>query len=253
MEAHISCHLENGLATIGFYHPAHNSLPGFLLTQLAQTIHDTGLNPDVQLILLKSEGEKTFCAGASFDELGAIQDFETGKTFFLGFAKVILAMKNCPKLIIGRIHGKAIGGGVGLAAAMDYPMATKFASIRLSELAVGIGPFVIGPAVERKMGAAAFQMLSLNPTEWQTADWAKQHGLYYEVFESTDQLDQYIQQFTKQLLQSNPEALSNLKKVFWENTQNWDQLLNERAAISGHLVLSPFSKMAINNFKRGDR
>lgn len=253
MEAQINCHIENGLATISFYHPAHNSLPGFLLRQLAETIRDAGLNKEVLLILLKSEGDKTFCAGASFDELSAITDFDSGKTFFLGFANLILAMKNCPKLIIGRIHGKAIGGGVGLAAAMDYPMASKYASIRLSELAVGIGPFVIGPAVERKMGIAAFQMLALNPTEWQTAEWAKQHGLYYEVFDSTEQLDQYIKHFVSQLLHFNPEALANLKKVFWENTQDWELLLPERASISGRLVLSAFSKNAIDIFKRGDR
>jgi methylglutaconyl-CoA hydratase len=253
MEAHVSCTVENGLATIRFYHPSHNSLPGSLLKQLAQTIHDAGINKEVQLIVIRSEGEKTFCAGASFDELSSIQDFETGKTFFLGFANVILAMKNCPKIIIGRIHGKAIGGGVGLAAAMDYPLATKFASIRLSELAVGIGPFVIGPAVERKMGTAAFQMMSLNPDEWQTAEWAKQHGLFYEAFENTEQLDQYISHFTQKLLQFNPEALQNLKKVFWENTGHWEQLLNERAAISGKLVLSEFSKKAIAKFKLGSR
>lgn len=250
MDAQISCLIENRLATISFYHPAHNSLPGFLLQQLADTIREAGLNNDVQLILLKSEGEKSFCAGASFDELSSIQDFETGKTFFLGFARVLLAMRNCPKLIIGRIHGKAIGGGVGLTAAMDYPMASKYASIRLSELAVGIGPFVIGPAVERKMGAAVFQKLALNPNEWQTAEWAKQHGLFYEVFENTEQLDQYIQHFVQQLLQFNPEALLNLKQIFWENTSEWEQLLNDRASISGRLVLSEFSKRAIDTFKR---
>ncbi len=253
MEAQINCLIENGLATITFYHPAHNSLPGILLKELAETISNAGTNKDVKLILLKSEGEKTFCAGASFDELSTIVDFETGKRFFLGFANVILAMKNCPKLILGRIHGKAIGGGVGLAAAMDYPLAIKYASIRLSELAVGIGPFVIGPVVERKMGTAAFQMLALNPNEWQTAEWAKQHGLFYEVFETIEQLDQYIKHFIQQLLQFNPEALLNLKKVFWENTNDWEQLLDERAAISGQLVLSEFSKMAIEKFKRGDR
>jgi methylglutaconyl-CoA hydratase len=253
MDAHISCRNENGLATIAFFHPAHNSLPGYLLKELADTITDAGKNNEVKIILLKSEGEKTFCAGASFDELSSIQDFETGKTFFLGFAKVILAMRNCPKLILGRIQGKAIGGGVGLASAMDYPMATKFASIRLSELAVGIGPFVIGPAVERKMGKASFQMLALNPNEWQTAEWAKQHGLFYEVFDSTEQLDQYIQHFSNQLLQFNPEALQNLKRIFWEDTTNWEQLLDDRATISGRLVLSEFSKNAIDKFKRGER
>jgi methylglutaconyl-CoA hydratase len=249
MEAFVKCTIENGLANITFYHPSHNSLPGVLLKQLADTIEDCGKNPKVTLLLVKSAGEKTFCAGASFDELSSIQDLQTGKTFFMGFANVILAMRACPKIILGRIHGKAIGGGVGLAAAMDYPMATKFASVRLSELAVGIGPFVIGPAVERKIGASAFQMMALNPTEWQTADWAKQKGLFHEVFESTTQLDQYLQQFINQLMSFNPEALANLKTIFWEHTEDWNTLLEERAAISGRLVLSDFCKDAIQSFK----
>ncbi len=249
MEPYVRYTIENSLAIITFFHPAHNSLPGTLLQQLAETIRDCGKNQEVKLILLKAAGEKTFCAGASFDELSSITDLDSGKSFFMGFANVILAMRNCPKIILGRIHGKAIGGGVGLAAAMDYPIASKYASLRLSELAVGIGPFVIGPAVERKIGASAFQMMAINPTEWQTAEWAKQKGLYYEVFESTDQMDQYLDHFIKQLLQYNPEALIHLKTIFWENTGHWNTLLEQRASISGQLVLSDFCKNAIADFK----
>ncbi|MFZ1257275.1 MAG: enoyl-CoA hydratase/isomerase family protein [Saprospiraceae bacterium] len=250
MDAYVNCTIENGLAIIRFYHPAHNSLPGFLLKDLAHKITEAGENPQVKIILIQSAGDKTFCAGASFDELSNIQDIETGKIFFMGFAHVILAMRNCSKLILGRIQGKAIGGGVGLAAAMDYPMATQYASIRLSELAVGIGPFVIGPAVERKMGAAAFQMMAMNPTEWQTAQWAKQKGLFYEVFDTIEQLDLYQQKFITQLLEYNPEALHMLKKIFWEGTPDWEQKLIERAGISGRLVLSEISKKAIYQFKQ---
>lgn len=252
MQAQVITQIENSVATISFYHPAHNSLPGTLLDQLTQQIQEAGNNDSVRLVLLKSEGEKTFCAGASFDELILIRDFESGKKFFSGFAKVILAMRNCPKIIIGRVQGKAIGGGVGLAAAMDYTMATKYASIRLSELAVGIGPFVIGPAVERKMGTSAFQLLALNPTEWQTAEWAKQKGLFYEVFETTGQLDQYIEHFIKNLLSYSPDALCQLKKVFWETTGHWERLLDDRAAISGQLILTDYAKNAIEQFKKKD-
>lgn len=249
MDAFVNHNIENGLATIQFYHPAHNSLPGHMLAKLAHTIDELGQDERAKIILLTSEGEKTFCAGASFDELSSIQDFETGKKFFSGFANVILAIRNCPKIILCRIHGKAIGGGVGLAAAADYAFATKYASIRLSELAVGIGPFVIGPAVERKMGTSAFQKMALTPDEWQTAEWAKQKGLYNEVFESTQQLDEYILYFSNKLSSYNPQALYKLKTVFWEGTENWDQLLFERAAISGELVLSDYCKKAIEEFK----
>ncbi len=245
----VSFSVKNGVATIEFSHPAQNSLPGRLLTELVQAIEAAGADKDAIIVVLRSGGDRTFCAGASFDELMAICDFETGKRFFLGFANVINAMRRCPKLIIGRIHGKAVGGGVGLAAATDYCMATQWATIKLSELAVGIGPFVVGPACERKLGLSAFSQMAINATEWQTAYWAKEKGLFNEVFETPEQMDDYLARFTKILIKSSPEAMRELKRVFWQGTENWDTLLDERAAISGRLVLSDFTRNAIEAFK----
>ena len=238
----------NHITTIEFFHPAQNSLPGHLLNELVTHINQAGNDENTVLIILKSAGDRSFCAGASFTELAAIQDFEVGKKFFMGFANVINAIRKCSKIVIGRVHGKAVGGGVGLAAACDYSMATKYASIRLSELAVGIGPFVIGPAVERKIGLSAFSQMALNATEWQTADWGKQKGLFTEAFESVEQLDAYIEHFTAGLVKKNPAVLSQLKKIFWEGTENWDQLLEQRAEMSGGLILSDFAKDAIVKF-----
>ncbi len=245
----VSFEIKEQVAYITFEHPSHNSLPSLLLAKLQQTITQLGEQNDVLLIVLQSGGDRTFCAGASFDELAAIQDFHTGKKFFLGFANVINAIRKCPKIVIGRVHGRSIGGGVGLSAACDYCIATKFATIKLSELAVGIGPFVIGPAVQRKMRLSAFSQLAINATEWQTAEWAKDRGLYQEVFETVEQLDAYIAHFIAILKQSNPDALRLLKKVFWEGTDDWDALLDERAGMSGMLVLSDFTKNAIAAFK----
>ena len=239
----------NGLATITFSHPAHNSLPGRLLAKLVQSIETAGSDEKVKLILLKSGGDRTFCAGASFDELSSIEDLDQGKQFFMGFANVINAIRKCPKLVIGRIQGKAVGGGVGLAAATDYCFATKYASVKLSELAIGIGPFVIGPAVERKVGTSAFSHMSINATTWMDASWAQQKGLFMEVHESAENMDEAIHQLIKQLLAFNPNAMEALKKVFWEGTDHWDQLLSERAAMSGQLVLSDFTRAAIIAFK----
>ena len=238
-----------GIATITFFHPAHNSLPARLLAELAGAIRSAGQDDKVKVIILKSAGERTFCAGASFDELMAIEDFESGKRFFMGFANVINAMRKCPKFIIGRVQGKCVGGGVGLAAATDYCMATKYASVKLSELAIGIGPFVVGPAVERKVGTSAMTQMAINATEWQTAEWAKSKGLFTEAFASTEQLDAYLEEFSGRLAASNPEAMRLLKKVFWEGTEHWDTLLEERAAMSGKLVLSEFTSNAIKKFK----
>lgn len=249
-QGYVKIEKANGVAFIEFFHPAQNSLPGRLLSNLTEAFNQTGREEDIKVVVLKSGGDRTFCAGASFDELAAIENFEKGKQFFLGFANVINAMRKCPKFIIGRVQGKAVGGGVGLASATDYCMATKHASVKLSELAVGIGPFVVGPAVERKLGLSAFSHLSINASEWQTADWAKEKGLFNEVFDSAEQMDAYIAHLSEKLVNSNPEAMQMLKKVFWQGTEHWDELLDQRAAMSGKLVLSDFTKKAIESFKQ---
>ena len=245
----VKYHIENGIATVEFYHPLSNSLPGKVLAKLANTITELGTNSDALVIIVRSAGERVFCAGASFDELVAIKDLEVGKVFFSGFANVINACRKCPKLIIGRVQGKAVGGGVGLASAFDYTLATKFASVKLSELAVGIGPFVVGPAVERKIGVSGMSQLAIDATEWQTAEWARAKGLYTEIFDTAEEMDQAISTLADKLCKSNPEAMRLLKQVFWEGTEHWDTLLAERAAMSGQLVLSDFTKNAINSFK----
>lgn len=249
MEGTIKSTIVNGIGTITFFHPQSNSMPGVQLRNLATEIEKLGKDVNAKVIVLQSEGEKTFCAGASFDELIAIKDIETGLKFFSGFAMVINAMRKAPKFIIARVQGKAVGGGVGIASSADYTFAVNDASIKLSELAVGIGPFVVGPAVERKVGTSAFCQLTINATEWQTAQWAKEKGLYAEVFATSSEMDKGIQTLAQKLATSNPEAMMMLKKVMWEGTENWDTLLIERAGMSGTLVLSEFTVNAINKFK----
>lgn len=240
---------KNGLATIEFYHPMSNSLPGAILSQLAQTITNAGNDENIRVILLQSSGDRTFCAGASFEELSNIKNFEEGKKFFMGFANVINAARKCPKLIIGRVQGKAVGGGVGMASAVDYCIATKYASVKLSELALGIGPFVVGPAVERKIGTSSMSTMAINATKWYSAEWAKTKGLYAEVFENASEMDEHINELSLKLANSNPEATKALKKIFWEGTESWDALLDKRASISGKLILSTYSSNAINAIK----
>jgi methylglutaconyl-CoA hydratase len=251
MEAYVKSHTDPiGITTIEFFHPQGNSLPGQILEALAHEIHHAGLAHDTKLIVLRSEGERTFCAGASFDELSAIKNEEEGLRFFSGFAHVINAMRTCPKLIIGRIQGKCVGGGVGLAASVDYAIATEAAEIKLSELAIGIGPFVVGPAVERKIGNAAFSHLAIDATSWRIADWAKRKGLFAEVHTTTEGMDESISRLASTLAHSSPEAMTEMKKMFWKGTDHWEQLLHERAAISGRLVLSAFTRQAIERFKQ---
>lgn len=238
------------IATIEFGHPASNSFPSELLERLAKQIHLLSEDENVAVIVLKSEGDRAFCAGASFDELVAITTLEEGKHFFSGFANVINAMRSCSKLIIGRIQGKTVGGGVGLAAACDYVLATEAAAIKLSELTIGIGPFVIAPAVERKIGVSGLAELTLDATSWKNAYWAKEKGLYARVFDTVEDLDKEIAILSEKLASYNSEALLEMKKTLWIGTENWDKLLIERAEVSGKLVLSEFTKKALSKFKK---
>ena len=249
MQEYVNINIENGIGIIEFFHPQSNSLPANILAELSSTITKAGQDDNIKVIILKSGGERAFCAGASFEELIAIDTPKNGKKFFSGFANVINAARKCPKFIIGRVQGKAVGGGVGMASATDYCYATKFASAKLSELAIGIGPFVVGPAVEHKIGTSAFSSMTINATKWFDANWAREKGLYTEVFETTEEMDVEIEKLSTTLSNSNPEAMEGLKKVMWQGTDHWDSLLMERAESSGKLVLSDFTRNAIEKFK----
>lgn len=249
-DEYVKKELHQGITTIEFFHPQSNSLPGVVLQDLAAAVTSAGQDPNTAVIILRSAGEKTFCAGASFDELAAIKNETEGLKFFSGFAQVINAMRLCPKLIIGRIQGKCVGGGVGLAASVDYAIATEGADIKLSELAVGIGPFVVGPAVERKIGPAAFAQLAIDATMWRNADWAKSKGLFAELHPTIEAMDESVNKLAHTLKESSPEAMTEIKKITWNGTGDWDTLLIHRAKISGRLVLSDFTRNAIAKFKK---
>lgn len=249
-DAYVRSSLSNGIRRIEFFHPQSNSLPGKILDELGQAIQAAGNDSDTRVIILQSQGEKAFCAGASFDELIAIDSEAGGLQFFSGFAHVINAMRKTPQPIIARIQGKCVGGGVGLAAAADYAIAIDTASIKLSELAVGIGPFVVGPVVERKLGIAAYTQLVFDASSWRSASWAREKGLFAEIHDSMSGVDAAVERLADQLAKSNPEAMKEIKRVSWAGTDHWDTLLLERAAISGRLVLSDFTKNAIEQFKK---
>ena len=249
-QGHVISTIENQIGIIEFGHPLSNSLPGNILNKLALTISELSKNENCKVILLKSAGDRAFCAGASFDELVAIKDLEEGRIFFSGFAKVINACRTSQKIIIARIQGKAVGGGVGIAASADYAFATKHAAVKLSELAIGIGPFVVGPAVQRKIGLSAMSELAIDATQWRSAEWAQNKGLYSSVSESSQIMDEKINELIQKLANSNPDAMRELKEIFWAGTEDWDELLARRAEISGRLVLSEFTRNAIHAFKK---
>lgn len=247
--AYVKTSFQDKIAFVEFFHPASNSFRSSQLKELAETITNLNNNTEINIVVLQSAGDKAFCAGASFDELLQVSNLEEGSTFFSGFANVINAMRKSNKIIIGRVHGKTVGGGVGLAAACDYTFATKNASIKLSELAIGIGPFVIEPAVSRKIGKPALAEMTLDAENWKSAEWAFDNKLFTRLFEDTTLMDEALDKFATRLSSYNPEALYEMKKVLWEGTENWDTLLKERAAISGKLVLSDFTVNALNAFK----
>jgi len=248
-EGFVQLDIEGEIGIITFFHPAHNSLPNDLLKILTATIRAVGENEFIAIVLLQSGGEKTFCAGASFDELAKIQDFEAGKAFFMQFGHLMNAIRECPKIVIGKVQGKAIGGGVGIAAVCDYCFATEEAAIRLSELTIGIGPFVIQPAVERKIGLANFSQLCLEPTNWKPAAWAKEKGLFANVLSDRASMEEAALTMARQFCTYHPAALKELKQMLWHDTAHWGSLFEELAAINGRLVLSAFTKSAIANIK----
>lgn len=248
-EPYVKTKNKNGVGYIEFFHPSHNSLPGNLLSELTRSITAAGEDDSIKVIVMQSGGERTFCAGASFEELVAIENEETGKIFFSGFANVINAMRKCPKFIIGRVQGKTVGGGVGLASATDYCMATKYAEIKLSELNIGIGPFVVGPAVQRKLGLSAMSQIAMDANSFFSAEWAMQKGLFTKIFDSVEDLDKAVLEFAENLKTYNPKAITEMKTMFWRGTEDWDQLLVQRAKISGRLVLSEFTKEKLKSFK----
>lgn len=250
-EGHVKCERHNGVMTIEFFHPQSNSLPGALLESITHEIHAAGNDPETKVIVLQSGGERAFCAGASFDELLAVETTEQGTQFFSGFAHLINEMRKCPKFIIVRIQGKCVGGGVGMAAAADYAIAVDGADVKLSELALGIGPFVVGPAVERKIGLSNFGSLAIDATQWRDAEWARRRGLYAELHSTVTGMDESIAHLASHLAHSNPEAMTLLKQTLWKGTEHWDHLLLERAAMSGRLVLSAFTRTALQKIKGG--
>ena len=247
--SYVHLNVENKVGYIEFYNPPHNALPAAMLARLTELIETAGRDSSIAVIVLKSGGDRTFCAGASFDELIAISNPEQGAEFFKGFANVINALRNCPKITIGSVQGKAVGGGVGLAAAADYCLATRYASIKLSELSIGIGPFVIEPVVSRKIGVTAMSQMTIDAETFFSTEFAKEKGLYSEVFETVEDLDEAVKTLAEKLASYNPEALIEMKKVFWKGTENWNALLSERAEISGKLVLSTFTKMILKRFR----
>ena len=241
--------IKAGVGGISFHHPKGNSLPAHLLRRLTRSVDDLGANADIRVLTLSSRGEGAFCAGASFDEILAVKEELDAREYFLGFGRLILAMKRCPKFILTRVQGKAVGGGVGVIAASDYVLAHQEAALKLSEFALGFGPFVIGPAVERKIGLAAFAEASID-TEWRSASWAAERGLYKQVFSTLEELDPAFDSLASRLARASPEATAALKSVFWQDTEDWDELLARRAEISGRLVLSDFTSEAISAFRK---
>ena len=248
-DGYVRSQVEEGVATITFFHPKGNSLPGRLLAELAAAVTDAGRNADARVIVLRSDGYGPFCAGASFAELQAISDAESGKKFFMGFVNLIIAMIRAPKFIVTRVHGKVVGGGVGIVSASDFAIAANSASLRLSELAVGLGPFIVGLPIQKKIGLGPFSAMAVD-ADWRDAEWGHRHGLYAELHDDVASLDAALDSRVKTLASSNPEAMAQLKKVFWEGTDGWSAELDARAGMSGTLVLSDFTSKAVGRTGR---
>ena len=244
----VNAQVLNQISHIEFGTSKSNSLPGEILELLAQTILSEAAKVDVKAIVLKSSGEKAFCAGASFDELLQIDELEISKKFFGGFAKVLNAMRTCGKLVIVRVQGKTTGGGVGIACGADYCFATKDSSLALTELNLGIGPFVIGPYVERKIGKSEFTAMAID-ADFRSAQWAERNHIYHVVSDSIEEMDEKLTVFLDTLASRSADALALLKKVSWEGSEHFEKLMPERIQMSASLILEDSAKENINKIK----
>jgi methylglutaconyl-CoA hydratase len=108
---------------------------------------------------------------------------------------------------------------------------------------------VIAPVVERKIGAAALAELSIDAENFRPAAWAKAKGLYAEVYDDLPSLDEAVQTLALKLATYSPEAMQQWKAVLWRGTENWNELLRARAAISAALNLSDFGKKALEKYR----
>ncbi len=252
MQPFVTSEIRNSISEITFGTPKSNSLPGEILEKLAQTILIEGKKEEVKAILLKSEGEKVFCAGASFDELLEIDELEASKKFFGGFAKVLNAMRSCGKIVVVRVQGKTTGGGVGIACGADYCFATKNAALALTEINLGIGPFVIGPYVERKIGKSQFSAMAID-ADFRSAEWAEQHNIYHSVSETIAEMELKLGIFLDKLSARSDEALALIKKVSWEGTEHFEELMPERIHMSASLILEDSAKENIQKIKESLR
>lgn len=248
MQPTVHTQIENSIAKIQFYNPASNACDPSMLAQMVHAFNTLSANSQVKVILLSSKGNKAFCAGASITHLSELKDMKAATDFFSGFGRLILSMKNCNKIIVTSVQGKAVGGGVGIIAASDYVIATENSGLRLSELMIGIGPLVIAPAVIRKVGVAHFSQLSLKPSTWKDAKWGAAHGLFNELVTDGDSLENVTVDYCNSLASYSAQALSALKSVLWQGTEHWEELLYENAAKTATLSLSEDAQESFKKF-----
>ncbi len=249
MTGEVLLNIEDGIGTIEFHHPKGNSLPSNLLKQLSEAIQRAGDDHSIKVIRLKSRGN-TFCAGASFDELLAINSEEQAHKFFSGFGSLIESIKTCPKFVVAEVQGKAVGGGVGIIAACDYAIASENASIKLSELSIGFGPFVIAPAVIRKIGLSAFSTLTIDSTTWKTAAWGNEKGLFNEIVQDLNKLNSRTTKLCESLSNHSLEAMRQIKSTLWEGYEELNDIHKKRATLSGTLSQSELTQSILSGFKK---
>ncbi len=237
MEAYVKNYCEGNIGFLEFGNPAGNSLPSPLLKAFKAGLIALEKDSNVRVIVIQSFGDRAFCGGASLAEMKTLQTLEEATAFFMGIADLINTLRSLSKFVIGRVHGKVVGGGVGLVAACDYVLANRTAQIKLSELSIGIGPYVIEPVVSRKIGGTAFAQLSLDAHQWKSATWAEDKGLYNALFETQVELDLAVKTNAERFASYPEKAVKTLRKLHWKETEHWDKLLPKNAAITGELAL----------------
>ncbi len=202
------------VATVTLNRPdSHNAFNPEMIGAITAAFRSLGDNPVVRVIVLTGRG-RSFCAGADVGYMRETADYTFEENVADGQAifDLMQAVDSCPKAVVGRINGAAIGGGAGLTACCDIAIAVERAKFAFSEVRLGIVPAIISPFVVAKIGAANSREMFLTGERF-LAPKALEIGLVQQVAADEAALDSAVQERVEQLLMAAPGAQADAKKL----------------------------------------
>jgi methylglutaconyl-CoA hydratase len=213
---HLEVSAGDGVVTVTLDRPdVRNALSAGLITELTRCMREIAGREDVRAVILTGEGD-SFCAGADIGYMRQTASFSYEENLEDAgrLAALFESIAECPKPVVARIKGAAIGGGVGLVAAADVSVAEEGTIFAFSEVRLGISPATIAPFVLRKIGHSHARSLFLTGERF-GAERAREIGLVHEVAPEGE-LDEVVQKKIGQITSGGPESLASTKRLLGE-------------------------------------